>query len=53
MIGSYKDVVHYTLDYKFDPKAPSHFKVEMNIKGVDNRQVLQSYFESVVEEIEH
>lgn len=52
MIKSYENDVRYNLDYKYDPDAPSHFKVEMTIKGLDNKRVLKSYFESsVVEQV--
>lgn len=53
MIESYEDNVRYDLEHKFDPEAPSHFKVEMNIKGLDNSRVLQSYFESTVVEMDN
>lgn len=34
--------VKYTLDYEYDSKAPSHFKVEMEIKGFGYQNIFKS-----------
>lgn len=34
--------VNYTLDYEYDPEAPSQFKVEMEIRGLGYENILKS-----------
>ena len=40
--------VNYTLDYVYDPEALSHFKVEVEIKGIGYENISQSDFVSSV-----
>jgi len=34
--------VNYTIDYEYDAEAPSHFKVKMEIKGLDYQNTLEN-----------